>query len=82
VDLVLETDGHELTVTITDDGAGLPSGFSLEESTGLGLSIVQTLVTTELRGSIRMEPRPEGTSGSVVEVRVPTVVFEPELMAP
>jgi two-component sensor histidine kinase len=82
VDVALATDGRELTVTITDDGVGLPSGFSLEESTGLGLSIVQTLVTTELRGSIRMEPRPEGTSGSVVEVRVPTVVFEPELMAP
>ena len=67
---------------MTDDGVGLPSGFSLEESTGLGLSIVQTLVTTELRGTIRMEPRPAGTAGSVAQVRVPTVESRPELLAP
>jgi two-component sensor histidine kinase len=82
VDVTLETNGRELTVTVTDDGVGLPSGFSLEQSTGLGLSIVQTLVTTELRGTIHMQPRPAGTSGSVAEVRVPTVEAEPELMAP
>jgi two-component sensor histidine kinase len=82
VDVALETDGRELTVTVTDDGVGLPPGFSLEASTGLGLSIVQTLVVTELRGSIRMEPRPPGTSGAVAEVRVPTVEAEAELSAP
>lgn len=82
VDVALETDGRELTVTVTDDGVGLPSGFSLEDSTGLGLSIVQTLVTTELRGTIRMEPRPGGTSGSVAVVRVPTLEAEAELLVP
>lgn len=82
VEVALATDGRELTVTVTDDGVGLPSGFSLEESTGLGLSIVQTLVTTELRGTIRMEPRPAGTAGSVAQVRVPTDESQPELLAP
>jgi two-component sensor histidine kinase len=77
VEVAMATKGNELTVTVTDDGVGLPSGFNLEESTGLGLSIVQTLVTTELGGTIRMEPRPEGTTGSVAEVRVPTVETEP-----
>jgi two-component sensor histidine kinase len=82
VEVRLETDGRELTVTVTDDGVGLPSGFALEESNGLGLSIVQTLVTTELRGTIRMEPRPAGTSGAIAEVRVPTVELEPEPLVP
>ena len=41
-----------IQVTMTDDGAGLPEGFALETSTGLGLSIVRTLVTTELGGEI------------------------------
>src|SRR3954463_7608290 len=38
----------ELFVQVADDGVGLPAGFSLEASTGLGLSIVRTLVTSEL----------------------------------
>ena len=81
VEVALETDGRELTVTVTDDGVGLPSGFSLEESTGLGLSIVQTLVTTELRGTIRMRSRQDSAQGSVAEVRVPAIETEPEVMA-
>jgi hypothetical protein len=60
-------------VTVTDDGAGLPEGFAIEATTGLGLSIVRTLVTTELGGTIVMErgrgdPRRPGT---VVVLRIP-----------
>jgi two-component sensor histidine kinase len=50
VDIV--RDDKWLRVKVIDDGAGLPDGFKLEESTGLGLSIVRTLVTTELGGEI------------------------------
>jgi two-component sensor histidine kinase len=63
----------ELNVQVADDGVGLPPGFSLEASTGLGLSIVRTLVNSELGGSIELRtgdgpaPRP----GTVVEVHVP-----------
>ncbi|MFP3675061.1 ATP-binding protein, partial [Bacillus sp. SIMBA_031] len=39
-----------LTVTIADDGVGLPDGPYNE---GLGLQIVRTLVTSELGGSIK-----------------------------
>ncbi len=58
---------------VTDDGAGLPDGFSLDASTGLGLSIVRTLVTTELDGTIELVPGPgEGDRpGTTVDVRVP-----------
>ena len=41
-------------IEVVDNGAGLPDRFSLEGSQGLGLSIVQALVTGELDGSIEM----------------------------
>ena len=46
----LRRTGDELVVGVSDDGAGLPDAFDLERSTGLGLSIVRTLVTSELGG--------------------------------
>ena len=46
----------QLRLTVVDDGRGVESGFRLEDATGLGLSIVRTLVTTELDGRIEMRP--------------------------
>ena len=37
-----------LLVTVDDDGTGLPTGFDVAGSTSLGLSIVRTLVESEL----------------------------------
>ena len=54
VRLELANDGTALDVRVVDDGAGLPEGFSPEAATGLGLSIVRTLVTTELDGTLDM----------------------------
>ncbi len=43
-------------IEIRDNGKGYPPGFNLATSrTGLGLQIVQTLVTKDLQGSLRME---------------------------
>jgi two-component sensor histidine kinase len=50
----MHNDGERLSVEISDDGVGLPEGFSLGGSASLGLSIVQTLVTTELDGTIEV----------------------------
>ena len=63
----------ELLVQVIDDGAGLPDGFDLDRSTGLGLSIVRTLVTSELGGSIRLWSGEATTDrpGTVAEVRIP-----------
>ncbi|MGZ4717552.1 MAG: sensor histidine kinase, partial [Acidimicrobiales bacterium] len=71
--LELDNDGTELRVRVTDDGAGLPEGFSLDAVTGLGLSIVRTLVTTELDGTIELVPGPGrgDRPGTTVDVRVP-----------
>ena len=73
----------ELTVSVIDDGRGIAPDFSLDDATGLGLSIVRTLVTTELAGSIEMRPAriedldavglvvAPGNTGTVIELRVP-----------
>lgn len=41
-------------VTITDDGVGLPDGFTLAGSSNLGLQIVRTLTENELRGTLNL----------------------------
>src|ERR671918_604977 len=48
----IERDGRWLRLRVADDGVGLPPGFDLDRSTGLGLSIVRTLVTGDLSGDI------------------------------
>ena len=50
-----------LHVTVDDDGQGLPEGFDLDASTSLGLSIVRTLVESELGGQLELGPVPSGT---------------------
>jgi two-component sensor histidine kinase len=52
----LSNTAGRLLLTVIDNGRGVESGFKLEDATGLGLSIVRTLVTTELDGSISMRP--------------------------
>jgi len=74
---------QELHVTVIDDGRGIPADFNLADATGLGLTIVRTLVMTELAGSIEMRPaqlqelvevgltQRGGNSGTVISLRVP-----------
>ncbi|MDJ0769867.1 MAG: sensor histidine kinase [Ilumatobacter sp.] len=73
--------GHELHLSVIDDGRGVEAGFKLEDATGLGLSIVRTLVTTELNGTItmrpptrddlRLPPDSQAPHGTVIELVVP-----------
>jgi two-component sensor histidine kinase len=76
-----------LCVRVIDNGAGLAADFDIANATGLGLSIVRTLVTTELGGTIAMrratpddhviDDISRGSSGegagpgTVIELRVP-----------
>ena len=57
-----------LDVVIHDDGRGLPAGFSLERSDGLGLQIVRTLVSVELNGSLGLHPPPGGGTDAMLRV--------------
>jgi len=58
-----------LEVVLDDDGRGLPDGFDPVLSGHLGLSIVRTLVESELGGLISLGTRPGG--GTRVRLDVP-----------
>ncbi len=58
-----------LHVTVTDDGQGLPADFDPETSTNLGLSIVRTLVESELGGQLQLGP--SATGGARVQLDLP-----------
>jgi two-component sensor histidine kinase len=79
----LRNEDRQLHITVINDGRGLDPAFQLNKATGLGLSIVRTLVTTELDGTIAMRPgqpedfelvglgdQPKG-AGTVVQLTVP-----------
>ena len=71
----------ELVVTVSDDGVGMgeapieESGVSAyrppQRGEGLGMQIVRTLVASELRGSIRWQPRPGGGTTVTITAQVP-----------
>ncbi|MSV37178.1 MAG: PAS domain-containing protein [Actinobacteria bacterium] len=79
----LQVEESELLISVIDDGRGIPAGFKLADAKGLGLSIVRTLVTTELAGTIEMRPAHaeelaevefvprDGNTGTVILLRVP-----------
>jgi two-component system, sensor histidine kinase PdtaS len=73
VTVVIERDGQSLRLGVVDDGVGLPPGFDLDASTALGLSIVRTLVTSDLVGDITIKAGsgPADRPGTQVELRVP-----------
>ena len=60
-----------LHITIDDDGVGLPDGFDPDGSTSLGLSIVRTLVESELDGMLEMGANPGGGTRVSVDLPVP-----------
>jgi len=66
----VETSAERLVLRVEDDGRGLPEGFDLERSTNLGLSIVRTLVESELGGRMTLGPARSGR-GTAAEVDVP-----------
>jgi two-component sensor histidine kinase len=59
-----------MTVVVSDDGVGLPAGFTPDKSDRLGLQIVRTLVSTELRGSLEISARDDGHSGAQARITV------------
>ena len=75
VDVELARRDRELSVTVRDNGVGLPPGFQIEETASLGLSIVRSLIGTQLGGHIDM--RTDG--GTVVELTIPLDVVDEDL---
>jgi two-component sensor histidine kinase len=81
--VVLSHDEEELQIQVVNNGIALSPDFDFAKATGLGLSIVRTLVTTELAGTIEMRQatQADGVSsgvamtkdgqGTVVDLRLP-----------
>ena len=82
--LARDPDDDALHLRVIDNGVGVDERFDISQATGLGLSIVRTLVTTELGGAISMRPASttdlvdvalddgSGQAGTVVDLRIPT----------
>jgi two-component sensor histidine kinase len=58
--------GGNLDVKVSDDGNGLPPGFDIDASAGLGLSIVRTLLESELDSTLCVRPRPGGGTEALI----------------
>ena len=70
VTVELVTAPTELRVRVHDDGVGISDGFDIATSSGLGLTIISTLVSGELGGELRIRPATAPQRGTVAEVRV------------
>ncbi len=72
IEVVLDRDEvtHTLECIVRDDGCGLPEGFDAAE-TGLGLSIVQSLVTGDLHGSCDLDASDAGGTAARLQVPIP-----------
>jgi two-component sensor histidine kinase len=66
LDISIDRSEKFVTVTISDDGVGLPDGFSLAESSNLGLQIVRTLTENELRGKLTLTSDEHHTRAELV----------------
>lgn len=60
-----EEDGI-ITVTVADDGVGLPPDFALENRHSLGLRIARTLAVSDLKGSFELTARESGGAQSII----------------
>ncbi|KAA2236229.1 sensor histidine kinase [Salinarimonas soli] len=69
IDVELKADGPAFTLRVTDEGPGLPSGFDLARTEGLGLRIVRGLVS-QLQGRLEWG-QGEGGEGASFTVTAP-----------
>jgi len=83
--VLLANHANKLDIRVIDNGSGVDPSFDLDAATGLGLSIVRTLVTTELNGLISIRSAnaedleaaglgegPSARHGTVIRLSVPT----------
>lgn len=63
--IIAQRDSQSCSISIEDNGVGLPSGFELSTSAHLGLQIVRTLTQNELQGELAIVSKDAGTSASV-----------------
>jgi len=71
----LTDEGDGVTITVQDDGVGLPADFDRGQAESLGLQIVQTLVEQDLRGHFELK----GGNGVRAVVSFPKLIGGDEI---
>lgn len=67
-----EHDASQVRIRVTDDGVGLPPGWTLETSAGMGLSVTQKrILGLHPAGNSRFSVRPRTGGGTEVEIALP-----------
>ncbi len=71
-EVVIDVERHDdrFQITVSDDGRGLPPNFRIDATHRLGLQIVHTLATGELRGDISLHDRDGGGTAAVLTFAV------------
>jgi signal transduction histidine kinase len=70
------SEGGRLEIRVLDDGIGLPSGWSMNASAGLGLSITRERIAgLHPNGASRFEMHNREEGGAVVEISLPLRVI-------
>jgi two-component system, sensor histidine kinase PdtaS len=67
----LERRSASLHLLVTDDGVGIPDGWSIDGDANLGLQISATLVESELGGTLEVRRAEEGELGTICEALLP-----------
>ena len=67
VTIQLEDLGDRVRLLVEDDGLGVPADFQPTQSRSLGLQIINTLVTDDLKGQLAFEAAKTATSGEGLE---------------
>jgi len=69
IEVAAQRELRELSIRVSDDGAGIPDDFDIESSGHLGLQIVRTLVQIDLNGAVEFAGSADG--GASVRVVIP-----------
>jgi two-component system, LytTR family, sensor kinase len=65
-------DANQVEIRVADDGVGLPLGWTLETSSGMGLSVTrERIVSLHPGGTGRFSVRPRTGGGTEVEISLP-----------
>ncbi len=76
IQVAIARSDKKLTMTISDDGCGLPEGFSLEHPSSMGLMLIKTMIEEDLEGSIKGYTLSSG--GACFEIEVPIAAEKSE----
>ncbi|HET9402917.1 MAG TPA: histidine kinase [Candidatus Acidoferrales bacterium] len=72
VTVTAERGSNQVEIRVADDGVGLPPGWTLEKSSGMGLSITrERIVGLHPDGDSRFSVRPRAGGGTEVEISLP-----------